>query len=51
MLLREEDLVEAESQEILAVRDYRAAVAALDRAQGTILADRGVEVEAAMPLR
>ncbi len=51
VLLREEDLVEAESQEILAVRDYRAAVAALDRAQGTILADRGVAVEAAMPLR
>jgi outer membrane protein TolC len=45
VLLREEDLVEAESQKIAALRIYHASVVALDRAQGTLLEDRGIAVE------
>jgi outer membrane protein TolC len=51
VLQREEDLVEAESQKIAALRVYHSSVAALDRAQGTILEDRGVQVDAAMGMR
>ena len=45
VLQREEDLVEAESQKIAALRIYHASEVALDRAQGTLLEDRGIEVE------
>jgi outer membrane protein TolC len=45
VLQREEDLVEAESQKIGALRIYHASEVALDRAQGTLLEDRGIEVE------
>ena len=45
VLLREEDLVEAESQKIAALRVYHASVVALDRAQGTLLEDRGIAVD------
>ena len=45
VLLREEDLVEAESQKTAALRIYHASVVALDRAQGTLLEDRGIAVE------
>lgn len=45
VLQREEDLVEAESQKISALRVYHASVVALDRAQGTLLEDRGIAVE------
>ncbi len=51
VLQREEVLVEAESQKIFALRVYHSSVAALDRAQGTILEDRGVAVDAAMGMR
>ncbi|MCP5058750.1 MAG: TolC family protein [bacterium] len=51
VLQREEDLVEAESQKIGALQIYHSSVASLDRAQGTILEDRGVIVEEARPLR
>jgi outer membrane protein TolC len=51
VLQREEVLVEAESQKIAALRVYHSSVAALDRAQGTILEDRGVAVDAAMGMR
>jgi outer membrane protein TolC len=51
VLLREEDLVEAERQQILALRDYRVSVTALDRAQGTLLEDRSIVLEDAMALR
>jgi outer membrane protein TolC len=45
VLLRESQLVEAESQKIAALRIYHASVVALDRAQGTLLEDRGIAVE------
>ncbi len=48
VLLREEDLVDAESQKIAALRVYHASVVALDRAQGTLLEDRGIAVEEAL---
>jgi outer membrane protein TolC len=51
VLLREEDLVEAESQKITALQVYRDSIVALDRAQGTILVDRNVVVEDARQLR
>ncbi|MCP3983824.1 MAG: TolC family protein [bacterium] len=51
VLQREEDLVEAQSQKIGALQIYHSSVAGLDRAQGTILEDRGVVVEEALPLR
>ena len=51
VLLREEDLVQAESQRIAALRVYRGSVAALDRAQGTMLEDRGIVLEDALTLR
>jgi outer membrane protein TolC len=51
VLLREEDLVEAEQQLIVALQAYHDSVADLDRAQGTILADRNVVVEDALRFR
>jgi outer membrane protein TolC len=51
VLLREEDLVTAESQRITALRVYHGSVTALDRAQGTLLEDRGIVLEDALPLR
>jgi len=51
VLQREEDLVEAQSQKIGALQIYHSSVASLDRAQGTILEDRGVIIEEARPLR
>jgi len=51
VLLREEDLVDAESQRIGALEAYHNSVTALDRAQGTILRDRNVVVEDASTLR
>jgi len=51
VLQREEDLVDAESQKIAALQVYRNSIAALDRAQGTILRDRQIVVEDARALR
>ncbi len=51
VLQREEDLVEAESQKIEALEVYHNSVAALDRAQGSILEDRGIVVEDTQALR
>lgn len=51
VLEREEVLVDAERQHTGALQTYRDSVSALDRAQGTILRDRGVVVEEALPLR
>jgi outer membrane protein TolC len=51
VLQREEDLVTAESQRIVALRVYRGSVTALDRAQGTLLEDRSIVLEQALPLR
>jgi outer membrane protein TolC len=51
VLLREEELVDAESQRIGALEAYHNSVTALDRAQGTILRDRNVVVEDAAALR
>ncbi len=51
VLQREEDLVEAESQKIAALRVYHGSVVALDRAQGTLLEDRGIAVESVKKMR
>jgi outer membrane protein len=51
VLQREEDLVEAESQKIVALRIYHGSVVALDRAQGTLLEDRGIAVESVKRMR
>ena len=51
VLLREEDFVEAESQQINAFQIYRTAITGLDRAQGTILRNRNVQIEEAARLR
>jgi outer membrane protein TolC len=51
VLQREQQLVEAESQKIAALQIYRNSLAALDRAQGTILRERNVVVEQARTLR
>ena len=51
VLQREEQLIEAESQKIAALQIYRNSLAALDRAQGTILRERNVIVEQARVLR
>ena len=51
VLQREEDLVEAELQRITALQVYHNSTTGLVRAQGTILRDRGVVVEEALPLR
>ena len=51
VLQREEVLVEAESQKILALQLYHNSVTALDRAQGTILRNHNIVVEDAAVLR
>jgi outer membrane protein TolC len=51
VLLREENLVTAESQRITALRIYHGSVTALDRAQGTLLEDRSIVLEDALSLR
>ena len=51
VLLREQDATAAERKRITAYQVYHDSVAALDRAQGTILRDRNVVVEDALPLR
>ncbi len=51
VLQREEDLVQAESQRIAALRVYHGSVTALDRAQGTLLEDRSIVLEDALTLR
>lgn len=51
VLQREEDLVEAESQKIGALRVYRTSATDLDRAQGTILRNRNIKIEEVSALR
>ena len=51
VLLREEALVQAESQRIGALEFYHVQVTQLDRAQGTLLEDRSIVLEDALPLR
>jgi len=51
VLLREQDLVQAEQQKIAAQQVYHNSITELDRAQGTILARDHIIVEDAAPLR
>ncbi len=51
VLEREERLVRAEVNKIDALRVYRDSITGLDRAQGTILRDRGIRVDDARALR
>jgi outer membrane protein TolC len=51
VLLRERDLVEAETQKIGALQVYRFSVTELDRAQGTILRSRNVRIDEVSALR
>jgi outer membrane protein TolC len=51
VLQREEQLVTAEQQYIFAFQVYRDAVTGLDRAQGTILRNRNIQIEPASRLR
>jgi outer membrane protein TolC len=51
VLQRVEALVLSESQRIGALQTYHNSVVALDRAQGTILRDRNIVVEEALPMR
>ena len=51
MLLRERDLVGAETEKIFAFRVYRTSVTDLDRFQGTILQTRNIAIDAVGRLR
>ncbi len=51
VLLREQDLVQAQSQKILAQNAYHNSITALDRAQGTILERNQIVVDQAAALR
>ena len=51
VLLREQDLVAADQEFIAAVEVYRSSVTGLDRAQGTILRNRNINVDQAARLR
>ncbi|MGI9590540.1 MAG: TolC family protein, partial [Myxococcota bacterium] len=51
VLLRQQDLVGAQQRHIDAFREYRQAVTGLDRAQGTILRNRNIQIEEAARLR
>ncbi len=51
VLQREEDLVEREREEIGAFQSYRTSATALDRAQGTILRNRNIDIALVAPLR
>ncbi len=51
VLLRESDLVRAQSEEINAFQIYRTSATGLDRAQGTILRNSNVSIDAVRALR
>jgi len=51
VLLRESDMVEAESQKINAFQVYRTSATELDRAQGTILQSRNIRIDEVSELR
>ena len=51
VLLKEQDLVQAEQQKIAAQQVYHNSITQLDRSQGTILARNHIVVEEAAPLR
>ena len=51
VLLREQDLVQAQSQKILAQNTYHNSITALDRAQGTILERNQIVIDEAAALR
>jgi outer membrane protein TolC len=51
VLLRESDLVRAQSEEINAFQLYRSSATGLDRAQGTILRNSNVSIDAVRALR
>ena len=51
VLLREEDLVEAESEKIRALQVYRTSTTELHRAQGTILQNQNIRIDAVSALR
>jgi len=51
VLLRERDLVAAETEKIFAFRVYRTSVTDLDRGQGTILQSRNIAIDAVGRLR
>jgi outer membrane protein len=51
VLLRESDMVEAESEKINALQVYRTSATQLDRAQGTILQSRNIRLDEVSELR
>jgi outer membrane protein TolC len=51
VLLRESDMVEAESEKINALQIYRTSATQLDRAQGTILQSRNIRLDEVSELR
>ena len=51
VLLRESDLVQAQSEEINAFQVYRTSTTGLDRAQGTILRNNNIAIDAVRALR
>jgi outer membrane protein TolC len=51
VLLRESDLVSAESEQINAFQVYRTSATGLDRAQGTILRNNNISIDAVRALR
>ena len=51
VLLRESDLVSAQSEEINAFQAYRTSATGLDRAQGTILRNSNISIDAVRALR
>jgi outer membrane protein TolC len=51
VLLRDRDLVDAESQEIVAFQTYRTSATGLDRAQGTILRSHNIAIDQVRQLR
>jgi outer membrane protein TolC len=51
VLLRQDDLVRAESQKITAYESYRRSLTALDRQQGTILRSRNIAIDDVMSMR
>ncbi len=51
VLLRESDLVSAQSEEINAFQAYRTSATGLDRAQGTILRNNNISIDAVRALR
>ncbi|MFP8881061.1 MAG: TolC family protein [Myxococcota bacterium] len=51
VLLRESELVQSQNREIFAFRRYRSSVTDLNRAQGTILRNRDIAIDAVRSLR